>query len=57
MMVEKQFLVRGLCGCPAEFIFLYVFASSEEEAKKIVNDGTCHSLTAKELTSDDEIIY
>jgi hypothetical protein len=52
----KQFIVRMLCqgspSEPAEFVFMYVFAESEQEAKQAVQDQMCYSITVNEVEEE-----
>ena len=49
----KKYIVRMLCSSlpwePSEFTFVYVYADSEEEAKKAVTDPMCYSVDAAEV--------
>jgi len=49
----KKYIVRMLCSSlpwePSEFSFVYVYADSEEEAKKAVTDPMCYSVEANEV--------
>jgi len=49
----KKFIVRMLCRGlpwePEEFVFMYVFAENEQEAKDAVQDQMCHSIEATEV--------
>jgi len=49
----KKYLIRMLCRGmmwePEEFVFLSVFAESEQEAKDAVQDQMCHSIEATEV--------
>ena len=49
----KKYLVRMVCRGlpwePEEFVFLSVFAESEEEAKEAVQDQMCHSIEATDM--------
>lgn len=49
----KEYIVRMLCQTspsePAEFVFLSVFAETEEEARNAVADDMCFSVQASEV--------
>ncbi|ACP48479.1 hypothetical protein YN1551_3189 (plasmid) [Sulfolobus islandicus Y.N.15.51] len=53
-MTGKLYLVRLQClnvvaGGPDELSFAYVYADSEEEAKKEASDGMCFAIDAAEV--------
>jgi len=54
----KKYIVRMLCSSlpwePSEFTFVYVYADSEEEAKKAVADPPmCYSVDANEVGEEN----